>query len=190
MPIRFSIPRSATVLGLMLSASPLAFAGVSSAIGSITYAPAVVPAGASPVPTLSAWGLVAMVLLLSVVLYRVLRTHLGGKPLASVVLAGALGLGAASGIPALKPAFAAMAPIAVSLDNSAGASTQFSVLWSGAVQSLQIVNGTSVAQKINTMTLDTRLEFVNDGVTPQCAQGLVLPAGKQCSVGVQWVPVQ
>ncbi|GAB2490805.1 hypothetical protein GCM10027082_47320 [Comamonas humi] len=66
------------------------------------------------VPALSKWGVAALALLLAMAVYGVLRIPLGGKPLASLVLAGALGWGVVAGVPALRSAMAAVAlPVAL-----------------------------------------------------------------------------
>ena len=168
---------------LFLLASPAAFAGVAvppaPISGIFTYAPATTTA----VPTMSEWGLVAMVLLLAVVAYRALRNHMGGKPLASLVLAGALGLGMASGMPMLRPAVAIVAPTQISLTTAAGGFAGFNAIGPTYLY-LEVVNNSGVPQRITGMEVEAPYSFVDSGNTPQCVVGLSLSVGGKCYISV------
>ena len=177
-------PAARVVAGLLVVASPGAFAGSFSVAGSITYAPLNASA-ATAVPTLSEWGLVALVLLLVVVAYRVLRNQLGGKPLASVVLAGFLGLGMASGLSTLRPALAAV-EVPISLTEAPGGLAGFVFTdRSGAL--ITVTNNSGVPQKITGREVDGSYTFDDgDSNTPQCTVGLVLPTTAVCYLAVKY----
>ena len=185
---RLPVSRSAWgVSALLLLGSSAAFAGVPPPIaGAVTFAPLAAAANASAVPSLSSWGLVALVVLFSAVIYRVLRTQLGGRPLASMVLAGALCLGVASGIPAVRPAVAVgTTTVSVDLTADTGGSMAFSFPAGTFAGVLQVSNSSTKAQKITGMTVDEPLSFYNNETTPQCAVGLLVPSGGTCAVGVR-----
>ena len=168
---------------LLALASPAAFAGtpLPPISGLITYAP---DGTTTAVPTLSEWGLLAMVLLLAVVAYRVLRAQMGAKPLASVVLAGALGLGLASGVPLVRPALAVEYPtLSVPLTEAAGGFAGFAAA-STYYLGLEVVNNSGVPQRITGMEVDLPYVFSDSGLTPQCTVGLRLSIGGKCYVGV------
>ena len=185
---RLPVSRSAWgVSALLLLGSSAAFGGTvpPSIPGTITFAPLAAAANASAVPSLSSWGLVALVVLFSAVIYRVLRTQLGGRPLASMVLAGALCLGVASGIPAVRPAVAVVVTASVDLTADAGGTMAFSFPAGTFAGVLQVSNSSTKAQKITGMTVDEPLSFYNNETTPQCAVGLLVPSGGTCAVGVR-----
>ena len=185
---RLPVSRSAWgVSALLLLGSSAAFGGVAPPIpGTITFAPLAAAANASAVPSLSSWGLVALVVLFSAVIYRVLRTQLGGRPLASMVLAGALCVGVVSGIPAVRPAVAAgTTTVSVDLTADTGGSMAFSFPGGTFAGVLQVSNSSTKAQKITGMTVGEPLEFYNNETTPQCAVGLLVPSGGGCTIGVR-----
>ena len=185
---RLPVSRSAWgVSALLLLGSSAAFAGVAPPpiAGAVTFAPLAAAANASAVPSLSSWGLVALVVLFSAVIYRVLRTQLGGRPLASMVLAGALCLGVASGIPAVRPAVAVgTTTVSVDLSTGTGGRVEFDFPAGTFAGVLKISNSTIKAQKITGMTVDAPLRFDYEGTPPVCAVGLVVPSGGICTVGV------
>lgn len=94
---------------LAIPLSGLALLGFQTAahagMGSFTIVYAPIPAS---VPTLSEWGMVALIFLMAVISYRSLREKMGGKSLASIFLTGMLLLGAVSGDKLITQAYAAL----------------------------------------------------------------------------------
>ena len=166
-----------TGLGLGLAAASAAGYAQSSEGGVITYAPTT----STSVPTLSEWGMVAMALLLAVLAYRLLRDRLGGKPLASVVLAGALGLGLVSGVPGVRSAAAVVIVPSVSLSNSAGGTANVTQ------RGLNLVTNTSgVLQTITQMQASEGWVFESEfDNSPICQVGTVLSVGDSCYVNLR-----
>ena len=161
----------------VLVAPAAGFAGMAPPLGVITYAPGAV----SAVPTLSEWGLLAMALLLVLMAYRVLRNQLGGRPLASFVLAGALGLGMVSGEHALRSAYAIVVLPVVSLTSASGGSVN--VVSYGLSQ---VTNDSGVPQTITSMvaTGENRYFSTEFEATPPCAVGQVVAPAASCYVYV------
>ena len=155
------------LFGLLIM--PAAFAGVTMG-GTVTFGPEV-----TSIPTLSEWGLIALGLLMTVVVYRILRGHLGGRPLASVVLAGALGLGVAtSGGRWMTAVYALDGPPLA----SAGGGTVS--IPSGADYTL--INTSGVPQTIRAVAAQPGYN-VNHGVAaPECIVGIVVPPSGSCHV--------
>ena len=138
--------------------------------GGITYA----PVESQGIPTLSEWGLLATALLLAVLAYRLLRGRLGGRPLASVVLAGALGLALAGGGLQLQSAEAqSESEIALSLPGGGLATITDEGEW-------LVRNTSGVAQSIVAMTAADGFAFQPPEGTPACAVGMVLTPGAIC----------
>lgn len=167
---------------VLAGAAPGVFAGsVVAPVGEIVYEPL---AAATAVPTLSEWGLMAMMGLLVLVAYRVLRERLQGKPLASVVLAGVLGLGVVSGGYWGRPALAIAVYNTFQLSSASGGSYTFvspGDEWQGT-------NTSAVPQRIKSMTrLDTNYSFITPTGTPECTVGLVVPVGGTCNAKIVFV---
>lgn len=143
-------------------------------VGEIVYEPLAVT---TAVPTLSEWGLMAMMALLVLLAYRVLRERLQGKPLASVVLAGVLGLGVVSGGYWGRPALAAVIYNTFQFSSASGGSYTFlspGGEWQGT-------NTTAVPQRIKSMTrLDANYSFITPVGAPECTVGMVVPVGGTC----------
>jgi hypothetical protein len=123
--------------------------------------------------------MVAMALLLAVLAYRLLRDRLGGKPLASVVLAGALGLGLVSGVPGVRSAYAEAS--SVFLSNSAGGTANVTQ------RGLNLVTNTSgVLQTITQMQASEGWVFESEfDNSPICQVGTVLSVGDSCYVNLR-----
>ena len=153
-------------LGLGLWTQVFAFASVGSA-GNVTYEPVQPEA----IPTLSQWALVALSTLMAAWAYRALRAKAGGRPLASMLLLGALSLAVASGQVGL--------PVqAVSLQFSLAAG---GVLTVGPPGESDITNTSGIAQRITAVT-DASFTGVLPVGTPRCVVGLVVAPGAVCYV--------
>ena len=124
--------------------------------------------------------MVAMALLLTVLAYRLLRNQFGGKPLASVVLAGALGLGMVSGVSGLRSANADGTP-QVALGNAAGGTANVSYTGES-----EVINTSGVPQVINSILPVGSYIFVEPESAPQCTEGMVLTPGSNCFVYLTW----
>jgi len=156
-----------------LLALPVAsFAGNGAAI---TYAP---PTSTNTVPTLSQWGLLALVSLMAVIGYRVLREKAGGRPIAAIVLAAALGWLAIFGEINLKDAMASVTNYVSNLSNPAGGqvSTLFGCDGSNSYTAT-VTNTSGVPQQILSITL----EGSTIGAGSTCSQGTILSNGASCS---------
>ncbi len=145
----------------------------------ITYAPGTT----ATVPTLSEWGMIGLSILLAVVAVYTLRNKGGGKPLASVILAGALALGGFSGNSLIGEANAIPLPAgctgswACSMTNPAGGT----VTTASAGDQTEITNASGVAQTITNIAVTNGSfnSFLDIFTQPPCAVGLVVqPAGK------------
>jgi len=94
MNLRHVVNRFALVPFAVLGMTSPAWAGFS---GTLAYAPAATTTTSTP--TLGAWMLLLLALLLAVVAYRVLRSRINGRQMGLFALAGSLVAGgAASGI--------------------------------------------------------------------------------------------
>lgn len=144
-------------------------------IGEISYAP--FGATATSVPTLSEWGLMAMVGLLALVAYRVLRERLQGKSLAAVVLAGVLGLGIVAGGHWGRTVLAAVVNLH-EFSEPPGGVVGFTV--SGLHK---VTNVSGVPQKITGMVVHYPLDYAfSEGAeVPVCTVGMVVPVGGVCN---------
>ncbi|AVT11739.1 midcut-by-XrtH protein [Paracidovorax avenae] len=159
--------------------SSLGFALVQSALAQqvnvlpilITYGP---PA-ATPVPTLSQWGIALLSLALGLMIYRSLRKAGNGRPIAGMLLAGALALSMGGAGGWIGKSFAA--PSGVQLAQPGGGIV-------GVDAGLFTVSNTSgVTQQITKITVQngyTRLS-INNGFPAECVVGTILPAGGTCS---------
>ena len=142
--------------------------------GGITYA----PVESQGIPTLSEWGLLATALLLAVLAYRLLRGRLGGRPLASVVLAGALGLALAGGGLQLQSAQAqSEVEIALSLPGGGQAMIPDDGVW-------LVRNTSGVAQSIVALSAADGFNFESYEGSPRCEVAMVLAPGATCYINL------
>lgn len=163
---------SRTLLAAAGGLAFLGFQGEAFAIpgGLIVFGP--LPAGdVIPAPTLSEWGVAGLAVLIAVIAYRHLRANLGGKPLASFFIAGALGLCGVFGDQVIRQA-AALIPV-ISITNPAGGTVR---VCSSATQSLS--NATSVILQVVSITPDAGSSIEGGN----CAPGLVLPPNASCTL--------
>lgn len=164
------------VIGIAaLAASAAASAGAPAVGAVITYA----AAGASAIPTLSEWGLIGMALLVAAMAYRSLRGRLGNKPLAAVLLAGTLVLGAIPSTGWIRPA-AAVVVSEVALPLAGGGTANVTDL----NVDVPVKNTSGVPLKIVSVVA-TGVNFIdNPAATPKCAAGQILAVGAVCYVKV------
>jgi hypothetical protein len=133
--------------------------------GTITYE----GLSAALVPTLSEWGIAGLAVLIAVVGYRYGRTRLGGKPLASVLIAGALGLCAILAGKGISPA----AAISFGFTNPAGGTVQIC-----SSSETLVPNSTSIPVRIVSVTA-----FPGSSIeSGTCVPGLVVAPGGTCSI--------
>ncbi len=139
--------------------------------GSVSY----VPVDGVSVPTLSEWALAALALCMAAWAYRALRDRAGGKPLAALLLVGALAAAGGSG----QLARLAYAVPAVLLDQPNGGTVLV-----GPPGESQVTNTSGRAQRITAVS--PLLFTVGVPVaTPACTVGLVVAAGASCYVNFQ-----
>jgi hypothetical protein len=125
---------------------------------------------ATSVPTLSEWGLAGLAILIAVVGYRYRRARFGGKPLASLLIAGALGLCAILGDKVISPA----AAIAVfGFSNPAGGTVQIC-----DSSEIPVPNSTSVPVRVVSVTPYPG-SIIETGT---CVPGLVVAPGASCTI--------
>ncbi|WP_234384361.1 midcut-by-XrtH protein [Paracidovorax avenae] len=153
-----------------LAISQAAFAAPGIAV---TYAP--VTQSAASIPTLSQWGLALLSLALVVVMYRTLRKAANGRPIAGLMLAGALALAMGSAGDWISLSFAGADGAALS--NKAGGTI--------LVSDLTIVGNTSgVTQQIIKIEVPSGFTAgaVPNGLPAACAVGTTLAANESCTV--------
>lgn len=150
-----------TLLGFQAEAFAQSFPG-----GVITYQ-GLAPAA---VPTLSEWGLAGLAVLIAVIGYRYRRTHPAGKPLASILIAGALGLCAILGDKVISPA---AAPPQFAFTNPAGGTIQIC-----SSSQIQPPNITSVPLQIVSVTAYAG-SSIESGT---CVPGLVVAPSASCTI--------
>lgn len=159
---------------------PFAVLGVTSPAwagfpATLTYAPAATTTTSTP--TLGAWMLLLLALLLAVVAYRVLRSRVSGRQMGLLALAGSLVAGGAASGDLIRVAQAVIP--SVSMSSPTGGTANLGL-------GIQQVNNTSgVAQQITALTIVTNGDtFGNPGgsYVPQCVVGIVVAAGNSCYV--------
>lgn len=168
---KISMARAAlAAAGGFLTLSQTAFAAPGIAV---TYAPVI--QSAAPIPTLSQWGLALLSLALVVVMYRTLRKAGNGRPIAGLMLAGALALAMGSSGSWISPSFAGAD--GAELSNKAGGMV--------LVSDLTIVGNTSgVTQQIIKIEVPNGFtaRAVPNGLPAACAVGTTLAANASCTV--------
>ena len=136
------------------------------------------PVGATAVPTLSEWGMLAMALVLGVAAVYALRKQAHSKAVMSLALgAGAL-LTAALGGQVVQQARAV--PVGAQLSNPAGGSISIS-MGSGLVL---VQNSSQVPLRIISVTP----EEVQNAPQTTCDPGLIVTPGATCEVDTGGVP--
>lgn len=170
----FHLLRKATIALGLLAAGSAAFAGTIGA-GGVGYMPGALGA-AAPIPTLSEWMLMSLALLLAVLAWRVLRARTGGRPLASVILCGALALGALSGNDLLRDARAMVATLTFSSPTGGSVTVQM------LNTEYEITNVTTVPQQVVSVTPLLGNVAVPTTGSPQCAVGLVVAPTAKCFI--------
>ncbi len=161
---------------LTLSGSALAHAGIAPPGGSIDFAPLAVA-----VPTVGAWALGLIALLLSVVAYRVLRGRVGGRLTANLLLAGGALLAAFTGDGVVREA----AAIAAS-DQAMASATGGTVSWSYWVR---LTNTSGVALQVMAIRPNARVILRSPPPeSPECTVGTQVAAGAKCNVWFDYPP--
>ncbi len=151
----------------------------------VTYLPAATATTA--IPTLSEWGLIGLSLLLAVVAVYALRAGKGAKPLAAVMLASSLALGAiGSGNLVGEAQAAGVTNASCPVD---GQLCYMTVASGGTVtvetvnSDVAVINNTGVAQTITGVVELTSWDHIYPTVlTPQCTVSLVLQPGATCYI--------
>jgi hypothetical protein len=127
---------------------------------------------AASIPTLSEWGLAGLAILIAVVGYRYRRARFGGKPLASLLIAGALGLCAILGDKVIRPAAAVPAPL-FSFSNPAGGTVQIC-----SSSQVSVSNTTSNSVRVVNVT-----PFAGSSIEAgTCVPGLVVAPSASCTI--------
>lgn len=135
--------------------------------GFVTY----VPGDTAAIPTLSQWALIALSMLMAAWAYRALRAKAGGRPLASLLLMGALSLAVASG-----QVGAPVQAVAYQFSQAAGG-----IVLVVPTGESDITNTSGVAQRITAVTAGSATVSPAVGI-PQCVAGLVVAPGAVCYV--------
>jgi hypothetical protein len=162
---RFLVP-----LAVLAGAAGSAHAGFVGAPGGVVgYGPDV-----AAVPTLSAWVMLALGLLLLVLAYRVLRTRANGRLLANLTLVGGA-VAAAAGGHALIDSAQAIAVTDVHLSAAAGGSVAVNEGVS------RLINATSSTQVIRSIAPAEGM-FEDDPESNRCTVGLPVPPAAFCLV--------
>lgn len=139
----------------------------------LTYAPA-----ATSTPTLGAWMLLLLALLLAVVAYRVLRSRVNGRQMGLFALAGSLAAGGAASGDLVRMAQATAIP-QVFMSSATGGTAGLGL----GIQ--QVTNTSGVPQQVTALTITVNGDtFINPGggYTPQCVVGIVVAPGGSCYV--------
>ncbi len=167
-----------TAGALALSGSALAHAGIAPPGGSIDFAPLAVA-----VPTVGAWALGLIALLLAAVAYRVLRGRVGGRLMAHLVLIGGALVAAFAGDGVVREA-AAIAASDQAMASATGGT----------------VSGTYWVRATNTSSATLRVTAIrpNAGVilrspppeSPECTVGAQVAAGAKCNVWFDYPAVE
>lgn len=132
----------------------------------ITYEPLV-----ANVPSLSEWGLMALVGMMAFAAFRVMRRGAPGR------LLSLLALGAVAAIAASPWATPAMAVPPLALTSPVGGTA----VWTGTGE-IGVPNNTSVPLRIVSVQVENAAAFSPEG-SPICAAGVVLNPGQLCYIG-------
>lgn len=154
----------------VLGMSSPAWAGFS---GTLTYAPAATTTTSTP--TLGAWMLLLLALLLAVVAYRVLRSRINGRQMGLFALAGSLVAGGAASGDLMRMAQAAIPQVFMSSATGGTANLGLGIQ--------QVTNTSGVPQQVTALTITVNGDsFVNPGgsFVPQCVVGIVVAPGGSC----------
>lgn len=167
-----------TAAGLaMVCAASAARAGVEVPPGgSIDYAPL-----ASSVPTLGAWTLLMLALLVAAVAYRVLRGRVNGRLLSNLFVVGGVAAAGVAGHDLVQRAEAISAD-PVNLSSSSGGSVSGN-RW------VQATNTSGVPQQIKAIRPNADWVLVIEAPEePQCQVGTVVQPGAKCNVRFEYQP--
>ena len=161
-----------------MAGMPSAWAGFANG-AVIVYAPAAASGavGTASIPTLSEWGMIATAVLVAVMAYRSLRGRLGGKTVASVLLAGVITM-AGSQQPGLIRTARAV-PVQTELSNPAGGMADVQFLTGADVP---VVNTSGVAQRIVSVTPQPPYPITQPAGSPRCVANLQLAPNATCYV--------
>ena len=143
-----------------LCAPSLTFAGFVG--GTVTYA----PVSTSSVPALSEWGLIALIFLLGIVSYRYLRTKLGSRPIAAILMAGVLSVTAFFGGEKVLASYS-------------GFEVDLTIL-SGGTTNLQC-NGTNTLVNLTSVTQQVTA-YSNPSNITGCSTGTLIAPQQNCSL--------
>ncbi len=159
----------------LLAQSGAVFAGTPPPIvGNLTYT-----SGQVAVPTLSGWTLILLGFLVAVIAFRVMRTRNIGRPAASIVAAGVIALGTASGAKVIQDAHAGATVVPLQLNTN---NVSF-----GASDSV-FPNDTPVNQRIVSVVItNNNYEFSDPGNTP-CTTLPTLAPGERCYLNLVLKP--
>lgn len=164
----------ATTLALLASASD-AFAQATGG-GTIVYGPP-----AESIPTLSGTMLIVLGLFLSVLAYRLLRAHPGGRPLASLVAFLIVGYAGVSGTNMIQDANANVSY--EMLDSNGGTVSIFTIGFDAPV-----TNATGRKQQIKSVTPQSFCSVV-PASSPACTPGAIVQPSASCNVRFDCDPV-
>ena len=158
----------AGLLTLMAVATE-AFAGTPPG-GVITYGP---PAAQS-IPALSDLMLVVLGLFLAVIAFRILRTHPGGTPLASLAALAIVGLSSVPGVKFIEGAYAIPA---FSMTSPSGGTIE--VFTNTEVP---VSNGTGVVQQIKGIQPNNNCTTLIPNASPECTEGSIVQPAAACYI--------
>lgn len=158
-----------------LVGSPLAMAGIPPV--SIVYSPNIAGVGTQAVPSLSEWGLIALCMLVLAIAYRMMRAGAGARPVATVLLAGALGAGAISDQDLVGKVVAAIPAVNLAQSDGGTAYASYSNV------DTRVENTSGVPQQIKSIQVNFQGYWLGTPTqTPQCVVGTVVTAGASCYV--------
>ena len=151
-------------------------AGIAAPGGSIDYAPLAVA-----VPTVSAWSLGLVALLLTALAYRVLRGRVGGRLLAHLVLVGGALVAAFTGDGVVREA-AAIAASDQAMASATGGTVSGSY-W------VRVTNTSGVALQVMAIRPNARVILRSPPPeSPECTVGTQVAAGAKCNVWFDYPP--
>jgi hypothetical protein len=155
-----------------MAAATEAFAGTPPG-GVITYGP---PAAQS-IPVLSDLMLVVLGLFLAVMAYRVLRTHPGGTPLASLAALAIVGLSTVPGVKFIEGAHAIQA---FSMTSPSGGTIEIFTN-----TEVPVSNGTGVAQQIKGIQPNNNCYTELTVASPTCTEGGIVQPNAACYINFE-----
>lgn len=165
-------PKSLATAALLLC-TPVAWAGVPVAGGSIDYGP--LAASVSAVPTLGEWMLVLMGLLLAVAAYRSLRGRVNGRLLSNLTLAGGALAATVAGHGLVQEARAIAAGV-VNMASPTGG-TAAATNWT------ELTNTAGVPLKILAIRPNAGSVVTSPPpASPECTVGFVVSPGNLCNI--------